>query len=66
MFVPGNRQRFIDKALTEVATDAVFLDLEDGVPPGEKPSARELVAAALRRSPGGPRRYVRVNRIGSG
>jgi citrate lyase subunit beta/citryl-CoA lyase len=65
MFVPGNRQRFIDKGLAEVPADAVFLDLEDGVPPAEKPAARQLVASALSRPAGGPLRYVRVNRVGT-
>lgn len=64
MFVPGNRSRFIEKALA-LEVDAIFLDLEDGVPPAEKPSARELVAEALRRPSGGPARYVRINAVGS-
>jgi len=65
MFVPGNRQRFIDKAFDESRPDAVFLDLEDGVPPDEKPAARALIAAALERPVEGVLRYVRVNRVGS-
>lgn len=64
IFVPGNRQRFIDKALG-LGADAFFLDLEDGVPPGEKPQARTLVAEALARPAGGPLRFVRVNAVGS-
>ncbi len=64
MFVPGSRQRFIDKALA-LPVDAIFLDLEDGVPPGEKALARQLVAAALGRPGGGPARYVRMNAIGT-
>lgn len=64
MFVPGNRQRFLDKSFG-VPADAVFLDLEDGVPPAEKPAARELVAAALQRPPGHPLRFVRLNSSGS-
>lgn len=65
MFVPGNRQRFIDKALDEVRPDAIFLDLEDGVPPEQKAAARPLVAAALERPAPGVLRFVRVNRVGS-
>ena len=69
MFVPGNRQRFLDKALATgedaSGVDAVFLDLEDGVPFAEKPMARELIPAALRRPPGGPMRLVRLNAIGT-
>ncbi len=64
MFVPGNRQKFIDKAMG-LAVDAIFLDLEDGVPAPEKPAARELVARALSQPVGGPARYVRVNAVGS-
>jgi len=47
MFVPGNRERFIQKAKSAGA-DAVLLDIEDGVLPAEKPDARRLIAAALR------------------
>lgn len=64
MFVPGNQHKFIDKAM-DLEVDAVFLDLEDGVPPSEKSVARKLVAEALARSAGGPARYVRVNAVGS-
>ncbi len=65
MFVPGNRQRFLDKAYG-LDADAIFLDLEDGVLPAEKPTARELVAQYLQRPPGGPLRFVRINAVGSG
>lgn len=65
MFVPGNRQRFIDKAMDEVPVDVVILDLEDGVPPAEKPDARRLVNQSLRRDRARPRRFVRVNAVGS-
>jgi citrate lyase subunit beta/citryl-CoA lyase len=63
MFVPGNRQHFIDKALG-LEVDIVLLDLEDGVPPAEKAAARELVRRALAR-PSRPVRYVRVNPVPS-
>jgi citrate lyase subunit beta/citryl-CoA lyase len=65
MFVPGHRQRFIDKALG-LDCDLIMLDIEDGVPPEEKPTARELIAEALgrERQPGSPTRYVRVNEVG--
>ncbi len=66
MFVPGNRQRFLDKIYElETPPDAVFLDLEDGVIPEEKPVARELVAEVLRRAAPGPLRTVRVNAVGT-
>src|SRR3970282_2856387 len=65
MFVPGHRQRMIDKALG-LNADAIMLDIEDGVAPGEKDTARKLIAEALgrerlRRSPA---RFVRINAIG--
>ncbi len=65
MFVPGHRQRFIDKAMT-LEVDVMMLDIEDGVPPDEKPAARELIAEALGRpkAPGSPARFVRINAIG--
>ena len=47
MFVPGHRQRFIDKALGGLPADVFLLDLEDGVPPAEKPTGRALLAEAL-------------------
>jgi len=65
MFVPGHRQKMIDKALG-LGSDAIMLDIEDGVAPGEKDTARKLIAEALgrerlRRSPA---RFVRINAIG--
>jgi citrate lyase subunit beta / citryl-CoA lyase len=65
MFVPGHRQKMIDKALT-LNTDAVMLDIEDGVAPSEKDAARSLIGEALgrERAPNSPARFVRVNAIG--
>ncbi|MEK7210027.1 MAG: CoA ester lyase [Candidatus Binatota bacterium] len=65
MFVPGHRQRMIDKALG-LNTDAIMLDIEDGVAPSEKDTARKLIGAALGRErlPGSPTRFVRINAIG--
>jgi citrate lyase subunit beta / citryl-CoA lyase len=60
MFVPGNKQRFLDKA-AESDVDSVLLDLEDGVLPSEKARAREMIAETLARKSFTPRRYVRVN-----
>src|SRR5919202_3863105 len=67
MFVPGHRQRFIDKALGGLAADVFLFDLEDGVPPAEKPAGRALLGETLAqpRGPGQALRYVRVNGIGS-
>jgi citrate lyase subunit beta / citryl-CoA lyase len=67
MFVPGHRQRMVDRALgrgefVSSALDVAILDLEDGVPPAEKATARAVVSAALlAASRGRPALYVRVN-----
>ncbi|HSK29493.1 MAG TPA: CoA ester lyase [Candidatus Limnocylindria bacterium] len=65
MFVPGHRQRMIDKALG-LNADAIMLDIEDGVAPNEKDAARKNIAESLGRdkAPGSPARYVRINAIG--
>ena len=62
MFVPGNVPKMIDKALG-CSADAIMLDLEDGVVPEMKPSARVIVAASLARprASRSPARFVRVN-----
>ena len=48
LFVPGNRPERFDKACSAGA-DAVIIDLEDAVPPAEKPAAREAVTRWLAR-----------------
>jgi citrate lyase subunit beta/citryl-CoA lyase len=65
MFVPGHRQRMIDKALG-LNADAIMLDIEDGVAPGEKDTARKYIGESLggKKTPGSPARYVRINAIG--
>jgi citrate lyase subunit beta / citryl-CoA lyase len=65
MFVPGHRQKMIDKALT-LNADAIMLDIEDGVAPNEKDTARQLIAESLERekAPNAPARFVRINAIG--
>src|SRR2546428_10560438 len=65
MFVPGHRQKMIDKALG-LNADAIMLDIEDGVAPNEKDTARQLISAALGRekTPHSPARFVRINAIG--
>src|SRR5215510_14281241 len=42
LYVPANREKFLDKALG-LPADAFILDLEDSVPPAEKARAREGV-----------------------
>ena len=60
LFVPGYRQRMIDKALG-LPVDVLVFDLEDGVPEAEKDVARSHVAAALDGARGGSMRFVRVH-----
>lgn len=73
MFVPGDKQRMLDKALN-LHVDSIMLDIEDGVAPAEKENARRQIAATLdataarlRSDPAlrTPARYVRVNAVGS-
>jgi citrate lyase subunit beta/citryl-CoA lyase len=73
MFVPGDKQRMLDKALG-LQVDALMMDIEDGVAPAEKDNARrqiaatlDSVAARLRTDPAysTPARYVRINAVGS-
>jgi citrate lyase subunit beta / citryl-CoA lyase len=72
MFVPGNRQRMIEKSLS-VAVDAVMMDIEDGVAPAEKDTARKQIAACLdqvaarlktEKGLRTPARFVRINAVG--
>lgn len=62
---PGHRPRMLEKGLASEA-DAIIVDLEDSVPPAEKPAAREAVRAALVETRAdGPLLYARVNPVGS-
>ena len=65
LFVPGNKPRMLEKART-LPADAVILDLEDAVPPGEKAAARAMVRQALESGPYGPRVILRVNALSTG
>ena len=61
LFVPVNVQKFVETAHTR-GSDAVILDLEDSVPPGEKATARTLIqAAAPKVAKSGADVVVRVN-----
>lgn len=64
MFVPGDRQRMIDKAMV-LNPDAVIFDIEDSVTPENKSKARGLISEALGRPKGGPARFVRLNGLDS-
>ncbi len=48
LFVPVNVERFLAKA-SERGADAIILDLEDSIAPGDKDSARVAVPAAVAR-----------------
>lgn len=62
LYVPANAPRFIASAPSRGA-DAIQLDLEDSVPPAEKPAARDgLRAAARTAGAGGAAVLVRINR----
>jgi len=62
LYVPASQPRFIEKAHTRGA-DAIILDLEDAVAPGEKATARAALAAAVPMvRQGGADVCVRVNR----
>jgi citrate lyase subunit beta/citryl-CoA lyase len=61
LFVPVNVPKFVETAHTR-GSDAVILDLEDSVPPGEKATARTLIdAAAPKVAKSGADVVVRVN-----
>lgn len=66
LFVPGNNQRFLEKAKT-LSADVVCLDLEDSVPLEEKRSARNAIKGALeKRTYYQAEIYVRTNSPVSG
>ncbi len=65
LFVPGNSERKIRRAMT-LGADGLIFDLEDAVAPGEKATARAVVAAVLGEMPRGCERIVRINSLGTG
>jgi citrate lyase subunit beta / citryl-CoA lyase len=65
LYVPGDRLERFETAIGSEA-DAVIIDLEDAVAPGQKPHARAAAAKLLRcLSPAKPV-FVRVNGLASG
>jgi citrate lyase subunit beta/citryl-CoA lyase len=63
LYVPSNNQKMVSKAPT-IACDVLTLDLEDSVPPAEKPKGREMIQQYLkdgREKQVAPNLYVRVN-----
>lgn len=62
LYVPVTNQRFVEKASARGA-DVIKLDLEDSIPPAEKPAARAAVRDAARLiSDAGTEVLVRINR----
>jgi citrate lyase subunit beta/citryl-CoA lyase len=64
LYVPAHQPRLVERAY-ESQADAVILDLEDAVPPSEKPRARETAARVTATTPPKPT-FVRVNSMASG
>jgi citrate lyase subunit beta/citryl-CoA lyase len=65
LFLPGNRQDWIDSALSSGA-DAIVFDLEDSVPVADIEAARETVRGAIEKyGTSGPRIMVRVGPPGT-
>ncbi|MBV2360237.1 CoA ester lyase [Thalassococcus sp. CAU 1522] len=60
LYIPGSKERALEKART-LPVDAVIFDLEDAVAPGEKDTARAVLADALRGDYGKRTRIVRIN-----
>jgi citrate lyase subunit beta/citryl-CoA lyase len=65
LFVPADSERKIPKALATGA-DVVILDLEDSVALPDKPRARAMAAAILKKRPSSPKIFVRVNALTTG
>lgn len=66
LFVPGHRERMLQRAVTTGA-DVVVIDFEDAVPPDEKKTARALAKQAIGSlAQAGQTVYVRVNGVHSG
>ena len=66
LFVPGNKEDWMRKA-PRYGADALILDLEDSVPPAQKPAARESVGRLVQElGAAGQTIVVRVNRLETG
>jgi citrate lyase subunit beta/citryl-CoA lyase len=62
LIMPVNQPRFVERAYLRGA-DAIVLDLEDSVPPGEKARARPMVKDAIPLAArGGAEVFVRINK----
>jgi citrate lyase subunit beta/citryl-CoA lyase len=60
-YIPANNDKMISKA-PKTPADIITLDLEDSVPPAEKPKSREMIRENLKiAGSGGSLVYVRIN-----
>ena len=62
-YTPSNNEKMVSKA-PAIACDILTLDLEDSVPPAEKPKGREMIKQyidATRTEQVSPNLYVRIN-----
>jgi len=61
LYMPANNEKFLSKAQSRGA-DAIILDLEDSVAPGDKLKAREICKSAIPELVNGPSDiFVRIN-----
>jgi citrate lyase beta subunit len=66
LYMPGDDRHKIEKAAT-LGVDSICMDMEDGVAPNRKQSARETIATALQSLDfGSSERLARINQVGSG
>jgi citrate lyase subunit beta / citryl-CoA lyase len=66
LFVPADSERKLARG-PQAGADALILDLEDSVVPGNRPLARRQARAFLEATPTAPfRRWVRINSLASG
>jgi citrate lyase subunit beta/citryl-CoA lyase len=66
LFVPAQRESMVEKA-RQVPADVICLDLEDAVPPAEKPAARARLRASIEAlQAAGKTVHVRVNHLDTG
>ncbi|MDR3289120.1 MAG: CoA ester lyase [Peptococcaceae bacterium] len=64
LFVPGHKEKMVVKSVNaESETDGVVWDIEDAVPPSEKPAARQLIGKTLQEGLPAKPVYVRVNAL---
>ncbi len=60
LYLPGARERVLEKAKT-LPADALIFDLEDAVAPVDKLAARGLVCEMVQRGYGARKRLIRIN-----